>query len=185
MSLGGGDPDSDAVDRKARWLVRVLTSLLLFPGQYDLVVAAALVHAEAGHAPDARRLFGEALAILSDEAPEDDGERHYLRAQVGLLDGRLDEALEDARHAAEVEPDNPAYLATLGRVHAARAEHDDAVAWLTKAVEAGERTAVLLEALGDAEAARGRTDAARRHWQDALDLAPEREQLRNKLGGAP
>ena len=29
-SLGGGDPDS--VDRQARWLVRILTSMLIFPG---------------------------------------------------------------------------------------------------------------------------------------------------------
>ncbi len=35
VSLGYGEPDADpeAVERKARWLVRVLTSLLLFPGR--------------------------------------------------------------------------------------------------------------------------------------------------------
>ena len=32
VSLGAPGDDAAAVDRKARWLVRVLTSLLLFPG---------------------------------------------------------------------------------------------------------------------------------------------------------
>ncbi|WP_197377724.1 TetR/AcrR family transcriptional regulator [Mycolicibacterium baixiangningiae] len=31
----GADPDTDEVERRARWLVRVLTSLLLFPGRDD------------------------------------------------------------------------------------------------------------------------------------------------------
>ncbi|CAJ1580785.1 TetR/AcrR family transcriptional regulator [[Mycobacterium] wendilense] len=37
VSLSPGDPDTDpeAVERKARWIVRVLTSLLLFPGRDD------------------------------------------------------------------------------------------------------------------------------------------------------
>ena len=33
VSLGGSEHDRAAVDRRARWLVRMLTSLLLFPGQ--------------------------------------------------------------------------------------------------------------------------------------------------------
>jgi len=33
VSLGDSGDDRDAVDRKARWLVRVLTSLLVFPGR--------------------------------------------------------------------------------------------------------------------------------------------------------
>jgi AcrR family transcriptional regulator len=33
VSLGDTDTDAEAVDRRARWLVRVLTSMLLFPGR--------------------------------------------------------------------------------------------------------------------------------------------------------
>ena len=40
VSLGSDDPV--AVDRKARWLVRVLTSLLIFPGR-DAVDERAMI----------------------------------------------------------------------------------------------------------------------------------------------
>lgn len=160
-------------------------ALLLFPGQYALVLAAALAHADAGDTSAARRSFADALAILDDERPGDDAERAFLQAHRALLDEDLDAALDHARRATDARPENPSYLDVLGRVLLARDAFGEAAEWLTKAVAAGARTVPTLERLGDAEAARGRREDARRHWQAALDIAPERASLRNKLGGAP
>ena len=175
--LYAGDPAAalDAADE----------ALLLFPGQYDLALAAALAHADAGNESDARRAFTDALAIHSEARPEDDAERAFLQAHLALLDGDLDAALDHARSATDTDPSDPAYLDVLGRVHLARDEFDAAAERLAEAVAAGARTVPTLERLGDAEAARGRTEEARRHWQAALEIAPERTSLRNKLGDAP
>lgn len=174
--LYAGDPTAALADADE--------ALLLFPGQLDLVLATALAHADAGNTADARRAFADALTILDDERP-DDAERDFLQAHLALLDGDLDAALDHARSAADAAPSNPAYLDALGRVHLARSEHDEAAEALAEAVAAGGRTVPTLERLGDAEAARGRTDEARRRWQAALEIAPGRSSLRNKLGDAP
>ena len=89
-----------------------------------------------------------------------------------------------ARRAVDLDP-NPSFLDTLGWVHYARAEYDEAAEWLTRAVEAGEAaggaSAVLLEHLGDAEAARGRTAEAVGHWEAALERDASRGHLRRKI----
>jgi predicted TPR repeat methyltransferase len=56
---------------------------------------------------------------------------------------------------------------------------------LTEAVAAGSPTADRLERLGDAEAARGQFEAARRHWRAALDLDAGNKRLEAKLRNDP
>lgn len=160
-------------------------ALLLFPGQYDLALAAALARTEDGNTADARRAFAGALVILDDERPDDGAERAFLQAHLALLGGDLGAALDHARRAAEADPANPAYLDVLGQVHLARNEFAAAAERLAEAIAGGTRTVPTLERLGDAEAAQGRREEARRHWQAALEIAPERASLRNKLGDAP
>src|SRR5690606_35153204 len=119
------------------------------------------------------------IAILDDERPDDDAERAFLQAHLALLEGDLDAALDHARRASDSDPANPAYLDALGQIHLARNEHDEAAGRLAEAVAAGAHTVPTLERLGDAEAARGRTEQARSRWRAALEIAPERTSLRN------
>jgi tetratricopeptide (TPR) repeat protein len=99
---------------------------------------------------------------------------------------RLDDALEMAALAVQIDGDNPSYLDTLGRVHYLRGDSGAALPLLERAVDLarqrGTLSATLLEHLADAHAAAGNASAARTYWEEALDLDPGRESVRARLG---
>ena len=98
---------------------------------------------------------------------------------------RLDEALQKARLAVNIDPENPSFLDTLGHIHNVRGEHDQALPILERAVnnarQRGTVSATILEHLGDARSATGDAPGARLLWQEALELDPERDHLRDRL----
>jgi tetratricopeptide (TPR) repeat protein len=146
-----------------------------------LLAYVGLLHARMDAPARADAAYTEALELDRDNGLALDNYASLL-AERGE---RLDEALAMARRAVDLDGESASYLDTLGWVHYQRGDYDVAVEWLTEAVAAGEPTATLLEHLGDAEAARGRLDAARRHWQAALDLDAGNERIEAKLRNAP
>jgi tetratricopeptide (TPR) repeat protein len=143
-----------------------------------------LLHQRLGDYTRSDEAYAEAVALDPDNAIALSNAAYAF----ALRGQRLDRALEMASRAVEIYPSSPSFLDSLGWVHYARGEYDQAATWLRLAVEAaaltGQPSALILEHLGDAEAARGRTAEALRHWQAALDLDPDRSQLRQKIDAA-
>ncbi|MDX1531397.1 MAG: hypothetical protein R3362_07715, partial [Rhodothermales bacterium] len=117
-------------------------------------------------------------------------------AQLAAAHLRAGNATEAARTAEEgllLFPGQTALLHVAGRALTAANRPADAAPLLQEALELvreeepENRTeqAALLELLGDAEAARGDEQAARRNWEAALELDPENEGLREKLERTP
>jgi tetratricopeptide (TPR) repeat protein len=104
-----------------------------------------------------------------DEFPDDptaNNDLGYLWADQGK---NLLRALEMIRKAVAAEPDNPAFLDSLGWVYYRLQQYEEAVKYLQRAVELDESPdGVILDHLGDALRAVRRLDEARDTYQRAL-----------------
>lgn len=107
---------------------------------------------------------------------------------LGYLWAEKGENLERARAmiegALKAEPENPAYLDSMGWVLFKLGKHADAVVWLEKANKLiPEPDATLLDHLGDAYAATGRWADARKSWAASIKIEAS-EKVSKKLSEA-
>jgi Flp pilus assembly protein TadD len=94
----------------------------------------------------------------------------------------LDQALELITLAVAAEPENPAYLDSLGWVHYRLGSLEQAEYWLRRAVELNDTDGTVLAHLGEVLVARGAIEDGRRYLQLALDLGCEHpDQVRDLL----
>ena len=106
----------------------------------------------------------------------------YLWADKGTNLARARAMIEQAVRA---EPENPAYLDSLGWVLFKLGRHVEALEWLTKArARLTEPDATVLDHLGDAAAACRRWDLAREAWEASLRVEAS-PTVRRKLETAP
>ncbi|MEP3276225.1 MAG: winged helix-turn-helix domain-containing protein [Stappiaceae bacterium] len=85
---------------------------------------------------------------------------------------KMDEALEAARRAIELDDKDANSFFTIGRVHLARKEYDLALDALEHALELNPCLAVTYCGLGDSLAYEGRLDEAIEHFEVAIRLSP-------------
>jgi len=102
----------------------------------------------------------------------------YTWADRGI---NLQEALELITKAISYEPENSAYLDTLGWVHYQLGDFPKAYEFISRALEIGPPHEEILENLGDAAHALGRTEEAIRHWKESLLLQPDRPFVQEKI----
>ena len=100
---------------------------------------------------------------------------------LSLRSENLDEALEMSKHAVGMEPQNAAYLDTLGWIYYKKGDFDTALEYIQQAVDTGEASAEVYEHLGDVYDALGEESKAREWWEKALELDPERTHLNEQL----
>lgn len=103
---------------------------------------------------------------------------------LGYLYAQQDKNLEEARglvgRALEKEPDNAAYIDSLGWVYFKQGKLEDALEQLQRA-GLGASDAEIYEHLGDVLDKLGRKEEARDAWRKALELEPDRASLKQKL----
>lgn len=104
----------------------------------------------------------------------------YRLARQGT---KLDRAAQLARRAVRELDSNPTALHALGWIQFTRGHYDEARTMLDRALNTGPPTAQLLEDYGDLEHELGNDAAAHRYWERALERAPNRRSIREKLGG--
>ena len=90
------------------------------------------------------------------------------------------------QQAVAAEPENAAYLDSLGWALYRLERYDEAVAQLKKAIEVGTPDPIILEHLADALQKAGDVQEARRVWQQALEgldeeQSEERDRIEEKL----
>ncbi len=118
---------------------------------------------------DERR--GEAeewLAQVLDEFPDDAGALNDL-GYLWTEEGRnLNWALQMLGRAVEQDPENAAYLDSLGWVHFQQGNYEKAVHWLEKAVSQDTTDGIILDHLGDAYQKVGQLEKALEAWRRAV-----------------
>jgi Flp pilus assembly protein TadD len=141
------------------------SALVRFPEDRQLRFTRAAGLERLGRADDAERLFQS----LIDQDPGDAASANYLGYSWADRGENLDEALNLIARAVAIEPENPAYLDSLGWVHYRLGDLDQAEYWLRRAIGFGGGDGTILAHLGEVLLERGDVDEARLLLQRALD----------------
>jgi len=102
----------------------------------------------------------------------------YSLAERGV---RLQEALEMVKKAVEKEPENGAFLDTLGWIYFKLDDYQQALHFVKKSLEIRSDSAEVLEHLGDIYRALGQAQQAVANWRKAQELEPHRRSVQTKL----
>jgi len=100
---------------------------------------------------------------------------------MAIRDERIDYAEELALKAIGLEPDNAAYLDTVGWIFYLKNDYEKARQYIKASVETGEASAEVFEHLGDVYDKLGEPEKAKKWWQQAVENDPEREYLKERL----
>ncbi len=149
----------------------------LDPRDLTTITTLGIIYDERQQYPELDSLYEAALR----EYPENPlllNNYSYSLAERGI---RLEEALEMAQKAVAQEPENGAYLDTMGWIYYKMGLYQEALEWIQKAVSVREESAEVIEHLGDVHFKLGHVNEARKYWQQALDRAPDNTLLKAKL----
>lgn len=148
-----------------------------------------------GHYERAVEIF-QRLLVLNEEHAEASNYLGYMLAERGE---RLAEAKKLIERALKIDPENGAYLDSLGWVYYQLQQYGDAARWLDRALAVEEEAlrradpnsptvaglrenlAVIYEHAGDAAKKLGDLARASRHYERALEFDPDNQTLREKF----
>lgn len=150
------------------------------PDEVDLRFQLGSVYERAGDRKKAEEAFLSVLEKNPDHAPTLNY-LGYMWAENGV---NLERAHEMLTRAVGQEPENGAYLDSLGWVYYRLGNLEMAEKYLSEATRATPRDATVHEHLGDVLAKRGDRERALQSYRTALDLDPESkdvEKIRTKI----
>jgi len=151
-----------------------------FPDNRDILFVQAAALERLQRFDDAEEVF---LAILEAD-PGDANAANYLGYLWADREVRLDDALELINRAVELDPENPAYLDSLGWVHYRLGSIEEAEFWLRRAIEVNDGDGTLLAHLGEVLLANGEIEEGSRYLRLALGLGCESpEHVQSLLDG--
>jgi tetratricopeptide (TPR) repeat protein len=156
---------------------------------------------ELGHSYERAGQFEESVEVflrLLAMDPENHQALNYLGYMLAEKGIRLNEAQDYVERALKAEPQNGAYLDSMGWVHYQRGRYRESMNYLVRALELEEarmsqvgtagstnfmhkNLAIIHDHAGDAAHAVGNEAKARLHWQRAAEFDPENDSIRNKL----
>ena len=93
----------------------------------------------------------------------------------------LDEAIELIKKALEIEPDNGAYIDSLGWAFYKKGMVDEALVQIEKAANLLKDDPVVRDHLGDIYSKKGLIEKALKEWERSLEIDPKQEKVREKI----
>lgn len=120
-------------------------------------------------------------AIALNRYPENDLLKNNYAYSLCERDMNLDKALELVTDALVKNPENGAYLDTIGWIYYKMGRYEDAVEFIHKAIEQRENSPVVLEHLGDVYFKLDELAKAKLYWKLSLEQDPDNESLKKKL----
>jgi tetratricopeptide (TPR) repeat protein len=134
---------------------------------------------QAGFYDKAADLFRKSISLDPANSAEAYNYVAFMWAEHNL---HLDEAEDMVGRALQFDPNNGAYLDTLGWIHYRKGKFEDAVNELLRAAQNLTRPdPIVLEHIGDAYAKLNRGPQALEFWQKAMALSPENKLLADKI----
>ncbi len=134
---------------------------------------------QAGLQDKAAELLKRSIALNPGKAAETCNYLAYMWAEHNT---HLDEAVEFAKQALELDPDNGAFLDTRGWISFRKGRFDDALRDLLRAAQSITRDdPVVFEHIGDTYGKLNRIPQALEFWQKAIALDPGNKALADKV----
>jgi tetratricopeptide (TPR) repeat protein len=149
----------------------------LLNGQFYYQYAA--FYERTGQLETAQKLF--LTAIETGEETLVPSAKNYIAYMWAERGEKLDEGLKLVQEALTVDPENGAFLDTLGWIYYMQGRYAKALKELKKASLVTEDDSTVWEHLGDTYLKLGNLDEASKHWKKALDLDPESQRLIDRL----
>ncbi len=159
-------------DERYEESIKVLDPLIAGKGgrsDWRLYYMRGVALERTGRWPDAQRDFDKALSIKPDE-PE---LLNYLGYSWVNRGEKVNEGLAMIRRAVDAQPDEGAFVDSLGWAYYRLGNYKDAVQALEQAVSLEAGDAEINDHLGDAYWRVGRRDEARFQWSAVLTLKPD------------
>jgi tetratricopeptide (TPR) repeat protein len=153
----------DAGDRSAGISLAESTARA-FPKDQQTQFTLVDLYQDAGREADAERILRQILAA----EPANKNALNTLGYMLAVRGERLDEAISLVRKAVDAEPDNGAYLDSLGWAHFRRGDLAEAQKYLSAAAERMPDNSEVQDHLGDLRARQGQLQDAIQAWTRAL-----------------
>tara|TARA_R110001599_G_scaffold24835_3_gene89220 strand:- start:13134 stop:14825 length:1692 start_codon:yes stop_codon:yes gene_type:complete len=177
--LGSAYMLSDENEEAVIWLERASRAPARKP--FKSVVYSTLGDAQSnlGNSEEADRVYG--LALRYD--PENHNAMNNYAYNLSVRGENLEKAQELALKAMELEPENAAYLDTMGWIFYKMGEFEKAKRFIKASIDlnADEASAEVLEHLGDVYDKLNNIDEAKKWWKKALDKDPCLTYLQEKI----
>jgi tetratricopeptide (TPR) repeat protein len=136
----------------------------------------------AGLYDKAADLFKRAIELDPADAAQAYNYLGFMWADQNI---HLDEAEDYIKLALAAEPENGAYLDSLGWLHYRQGKYEQALAeLLSAATELKEEDPTVFEHIGDTYSVMKQTTKALEYWQKSLALDPENKRLAGKIADA-
>lgn len=165
------------LDRAEEALAPLEASYRLDPENLNTISTLGIIYNDLAMYARLDSLYDAALAIYPTNALLLNNYSYSL----GERGVHLERALEMARRALERDPQNGAYLDTIGWIYYKLGNYPRALEYLQQAAAQMENSPEVLEHLGDVYFQLKERDKARHYWQTALDQSPNNEALKIKL----
>lgn len=153
----------DAGDRSAGIAVAESTARA-FPKDTSTQFALVDIYQDAGRTNDAEKILRQILAA----EPANPNALNTLGYMLAVRGEQLDEAISLVRRALEKDPENGAFLDSLGWAHFRRGDLAEAQKYLGAAAEKLPENSEIQDHLGDVHARRGQLQNAIDAWTRAL-----------------
>ena len=153
----------DAGDRSAGIAVAESTARA-FPKDTQAQFTLVDLYQDAGRTGDAERILRQLIAA----EPANASALNTLGYMLAVRGEQLDEAISLVRRALEKDPDNGAFLDSLGWAHFRRGDLAEAQKYLTAAAAQMPENSEILDHLGDVRARQGQLQDAIQAWTKAL-----------------
>lgn len=139
----------------------------------------ASLYERTGQLEEAEKLFFRSIE-LGDPSVIASAQNYiaYMWAERGE---KLELGLDLIAKALAAEPDNPAFIDTLGWIYYMQERYEEALSQLKTASELLTDDPVIWEHLGDTYSKLGNSREATENWKKALELLPDEERLINRL----
>ena len=147
------------------------------PSDIQALFYLASAYERSGQRELAIKKFRQCLALDPDNA-EVNNYLGYMYAENGEM---LDEALAMIKKALGVDPNNGAYIDSLGWAYFQKGMLDEALRELERAAALIDDDPTVRDHLGDVYYKAGETDKAIAEWEKALQMEPEQEGLKTSI----
>ena len=141
-----------------------------------------ILHERTGQLEEAEHFFRRTIEL--GEPGTVAAAQNYIAYMWAERGEKLDMCLALIKAALTAEPDNAAYIDTLGWIYYMQGRYQDALSQLKKASELMSDDPVLWEHLGDTYLKLGNPQAAMQQWKKGLEIAPDDPRLIDKVKGS-